>query len=230
MQTTTKLNPNAVKFKQAQLPNYRVVTPKKDSSLLDVPQTELYRRAVKMYLVGALIWDYVDTILDQAIQMRISATKPLTREVKTLKAEYSYLLSRDLKQPEIERFSELSLLFEDINAEHLKRFHFSINTELNQYNLAPDYKMLVESVQTAMLLIDAIYIYVADCDKFIAQYYAAPSTILPLQIRQLRTLLPQFAGDSYNAESPVRKLTAKILANEIKNIDIEVEHGKDRTP
>lgn len=227
MQTLQKITPNEVKFNRGTLPDYRIIRTRESSTFNDIPRQELYRRAVKLQMVGALVWDYTDTILDQAIQMRISATKKLSREVRQLKIDYFRVLNTDLDSEHVARLTELSELFEDINREHFRKLHFGLQSELGKSELSPEYLMLVESVQMAMAVIDAIYIFAADCDNFIAQYYpSAPSTILPLQIRKLKLLLPSFAGDSYVADSPTRKLTAKILANEINRIDLYDEYGK----
>ena len=41
------------------------------SSIADVPQRELVYRTIKLYVAGALVWDYSLTVLDIAAQMRI---------------------------------------------------------------------------------------------------------------------------------------------------------------
>lgn len=48
----------------------------------DLPHDILARMVAKSCILGALAWDYADTVLDIAARMRIGKTKPLSRAVK----------------------------------------------------------------------------------------------------------------------------------------------------
>lgn len=50
----------------------------------DLPQRPLARMATKLYLLGALAWDYADTVCNIAASLRICETKPASRAVREL--------------------------------------------------------------------------------------------------------------------------------------------------
>lgn len=188
----------------------------------DVPQRELAHISVKIYLVGALVWDYADTVLNIAAQMRIGgATKKLTRAIRELRKDYDYIRSKDLDKAHIEKEWELAELFESLNKEAFKKLCNGLITEIRRdTNLNKDYEVLVEAVQIALTVLDALLLYAAQCDKFIRQYYPAPHSVLPDHFRRLAILLPEYAGDCYNHHSQARYVTARILLNEINKIEL----------
>lgn len=192
-------------------------------SLADVPQSELGHMAVKIYLVGALVWDYTDTILDIAAQMRLGgAIRKLSRTIREIHKDYDYIRSKDLDSNHIKREWELAELFESINKEAFSRLCNGLIDEIrHDTNLDKDYEVLVEAVQMALTVLDALTLYATQCDKFIRTYYpGAPHSILPDHFRKLAILLPHYAGDCYNAHSQTRHITARILLNEINRIEL----------
>lgn len=192
-------------------------------TLDDVPQRELAHRSVKIYLLGALVWDYADTVLNIAAQMRIGgATKKLTRAIRELRKDYDYIRSKDLDKTHIEKEWELAELFESLNKEAFKRLCNGLIAEIrHDTNLNKEYETLVEAVQMAMTVLDALNLYAAQCDKFIRQYYPqAPHSILPDHFTRLGILLPEYAGDCYNRHSKSRHITARILLSEINKIEL----------
>lgn len=99
----------------------------KPKTLDDVPQTELAHMAVKIYMIGAMVWDYTDTVLDIAAQMRIVEAKKLSRTIRELRKEYDYIRSRDLDCNHIKREWEMAELFESVNKEAFQRL-CNVNT------------------------------------------------------------------------------------------------------
>lgn len=192
----------------------------------DIPQRPLARMAAKLYLLGALAWDYADTVCNIAASLRIDATKPVSRAVRELKREYDRFRSRSLCDADIKKESELALLFEELCESHFAKLNYGVSSDKLTTGLDKDYELLIKSVQMAMTVIDTMKLYAADCDKWIREQGVNAHSILADHYLRLATLLPQFAGDCYNANMEARKLTAKILLNEIKNIEIHDEHGK----
>lgn len=193
----------------------------KKRSLDDVPQDKLLMMAVKIYLVGSLVWDYAGTVLDLVSTMRPDGTKKLTRTVREIKRDYDSLRSLDLDRAHLAREAELALLFEQIHKERFNTLWLGLRSETRRYGLDPDSSALVESVQMAMTVLDALKLYASECDAFIRRYYPeAPHSILPDHFIRLAVLLPQFAGDCYDGASNTRSITARILLNEIKNIEL----------
>lgn len=57
-------------------------------TLLDIPHDVLAELAAKTYILVALCWDYVDTILDICAQMRTDDLKKLCRQIRQMRFEY----------------------------------------------------------------------------------------------------------------------------------------------
>ena len=201
----------------------------KPKTLDDVPAEPLSRMGVKMYIIGALVWDYADTVLNIAAQMRISATKKVSRAIRQLRLDYDRLRQLDLDGKHIRREWELAELFESISQQHITKLCNGLLAEIRRdHNLNKEYETLVEAVQIAMTLLDTLRLYAAQCDAFIRKYYPqAPHSILPDHFMKLAMLLPQYAGDCYDEHSQSRKLTAKILLNEINQIEINGRNESD---
>lgn len=191
-------------------------------SFADVPSASLARMGVKLNLLGALAWDYADTVLDLAAQMRISQTRPLSRAVRALRLDYDRMRARSLDTEHMRGEWRLAEQFEAICKSHFRRLALSLRNEINSLpGLDPRYVMLIEAVQMAMTLIDTMRLYAAKCDAFIRRYYPqAPHSILSDHFLSLAALLPQFAGDAYTPASPSRKASSRILLNEINAIDL----------
>lgn len=200
----------------------RTSTPPGRKTLGNVPQADLGHMAVKIYLIGALVWDYTDTILDISAQMRIGATKKISRAIRELRQDYDRVRARNLDSKYVEREWELAELFESINKDHFTKLYNALQNEIrHDTNLDKDYEILVGAVQIAMTVLDALKLYAAQCDQFIHKYYpAAPHSILPDHFRRLSILLPEYAGDCYNRRSTARQLTARILLNSINDIEL----------
>lgn len=122
--------------------------------------------------------------------------------------------------------TELALLFEEICQEHFTKLNYGISSDKSVAGLNKDYEMLIKAVQMAMTVIDTMKFYAAECDEWIRGHGVEAHSILSDHFIRLSMILPQFAGDSYNANIEARKLTAKILINEIKAIEIHDEQGK----
>lgn len=192
----------------------------------DIPQRPLARMAAKLYLLGSLAWDYADTVCNIAAQMRIGKTKPLCRAVRELKRDYDRYRNRSMRDEALAKETELAMLFEDICQQHFTKLNYGIASDKSVAGLTQDYEMLIKAVQMAMTVIDTMKLYAAECDAWISSQGVEAHSILADHFRSLAILLPEFAGDSYNANAEARKLTARILLKEINLIEIHDEQGK----
>ncbi len=191
----------------------------------DIPPDHHARMAIKMFLLGALVWDYTDTVLDIAAQMRITQVKKLSRTIREVRADYESLRRRSLSAYDIDKEWKLAQLFEGINRPHIQALCRGLLNEIHRDTALDDeYVTLVEAVQIALTLLDALRLYAAKCDDYIRSCYPAPHSILPDHFRRLAVLLPEYAGDSYDSHSQTRALTARILFNEITRIEL---YGND---
>lgn len=192
-------------------------------SLDDVPQDELAYMGVKLYIIGSLVWDYTDSVLDLAAQMKIpGAPKKLSRAIREVQRDYNRIRSYDLDAEHVEKERELAELFEDINRKEFSELCKGLVKEIREEtNLNDDYVYLVEGVQMAMTVLDTLVLYAAQCDTFIRKYYPRmPHSILPDHFKKLAILLPEYAGDCYNQHSKTRARIARALLDRINEIEL----------
>lgn len=194
--------------------------PKISEQLPDNLDTDaLSMRIAKLCMLGALVWDYTDTILDIVSQQRISETKKLSRSVRQLRAAYDR--NQRLKLPSELRIRQpcLAEQFEAICADHFDKFYFGVGYDPAVSQLSPGYKLLVKAVMVADTVLDALLKYAADSDKWLQRQGVTKYTVLDPRFSKLAILIPQFAGDCKDAAPKWREHTSKILLSEIKAIE-----------
>ena len=196
-------------------------------TFFDVPPKELVYRTLKLYLMGALVWDYTETVLDQVSQMRLESTKKTARAVRALRRDYDQIRAQDLDADYMALEWNMAEQFEQIVSANLTQLHYGIlNETRRRFKLDDRTELLVESVQTAMTMLEALKLYADQCDEFIRQYYPeAPHSILNDHYSILMKKLPDFVGEYYIADSPTRTLTARIFVNELNQIKM---HGNPK--
>lgn len=190
-----------------------------------VPRDILLHWAANLYTLMNLAWDYVETVLDVVIQMRVTETKPLVRRIRELKREYDRFRSRALDSRAERNERECAEAFEDFVQKHLSRLFNALEFETMKQDIRKDYATLVIAVQQAMTILDTVSLYARKCDKEIREKYkvAVPDMcMVQKEFLPLYNLIPQFAGDCYDKNLPARKLTAGILINELSKTDIDI--------
>ena len=194
----------------------------------DLPQREFLRRGFKIFMLGSLAWDYTDTVLIMAKQLRLpDETKIVTRRIRNLKKDFDQIHSKSLSESDIEEERKIAEQFEDFCREHLNKLVFSLNNEKIVADVIRDHKILVNSIQQALTIIDTMKIYAAKCDRWIKDNGVHDAnSILPVHFIHLSKLLPLLAGDCYNPDSDARRITARILYKELDRIELYDDEGK----
>lgn len=170
-----------------------------------------------------LAWDYVDTICDLCIGMKLEHTKKLVRQIRELKREYDKfrhgILSGRMEQYETDH----GLAIEEILKDDFYKMLNGIELEVNKQKLTPDHKTLVIAVHQAMALIDAVKIYARWCDKEIAKFdvWVCDCCMVQKEFLILDSIIPKFIGVLYNPNLKGRKLASSIIANKMKGIRLE---------
>lgn len=192
----------------------------------DLPVNERARMVVKVCMLCELIWNYTDTVRDIASQMKIQQTKAVSRAVRELHREYEQFLSPILHANSIAHARGLSELFESINTKTFNRLCEGLRVEMGRtLSLEKKSEYLILAVQMVMTVIDAIRLFDADCCAWMESQGVENHTVVPSHIRRLAILIPQYAGDCYDPHSKARKITARILYNDIKAIELYDEKG-----
>lgn len=204
--------------------------PSPQRSLYNIPKKFMHRTSIKIFIIGALVWDYTDTVLELAAQMRIDrCTRKLSHAIREIRRDYDYMCRKHIDLEHVEQICDLSLLFERINKDNLAKLNYGLLNEIRGRDVAldEDYIMLLDAVLTALTVLDALRMFAAECDIKIAKCYPyAPHSCLPDHFRRLAVLLPQYAGDHYIPDSEARRITARVLLNEINSIELYDNHGK----
>jgi hypothetical protein len=190
-------------------------------TLDDAPQLELRIKSIKLYLLQDLLWDYAQTVLDQAAEMKISATKRASLAIKKLKIEYERRQYADLDGEHRKEVWNLTELFETINEANLKALRDELRKEIETNQLDAENAMLVKSVQIAMAVYDAMTLYCKEFDEYLLPYcQTTPHSTMCDECRILGELLPLYAGDCYDKFSQARKTAAQTLFTELKQIEL----------
>lgn len=146
----------------------------------DLPLDALTRMVAKSCVLGALAWDYADTVLRLAANMRLSETKSLSRAVKELRKEYLWFRHGVVDAGHLEKETELAVLFEDINVKAFSRLCQGLRLEIGRdTHLNEDYTMLVCAVQMAMTVIDTMRPYDARCGEWTQSQGVENLTVIP---------------------------------------------------
>lgn len=188
----------------------------------DIPVRPLARIAIRLYLVGALAWDYADTILDIAASMRLAHTRRHSREVRQLRLDYDRARQYLIDPDHVAKETELSLIFESIAEPTLTKLNDGLVAELASFRLSADHAILIRSVQIAMTLLDVMKQYAVQCDTWIKSFGVNGHSILDKRFVRLAATLPHFAGQYYDPASPSRREAARHLLADL--LDIEVHH------
>lgn len=192
-----------------------------------VPERDRLRIVTTVCVLGALAWDYAETVREIASQMRITATKALSRSVRQLRLDYDSRRRSVLDQAHLRREAELGELFGEICRDHFSRLCIGVASEKLVAGLSDDQMMLVKAVHEAVAVTDALRLYADEADRWIASYgVTGVHSVLPDHFRRLAVLLPEFAGDCYNRDSESRKLTARILLAEMKQVYMFDDNGE----
>lgn len=207
-------------------PDYSVFRPKlqpHQKKITDVPEDILTTIRVRMYAIGALVWDYVDSVLDMAKMLRRPETRKLSRAVRQLRDDYDrHRAKNHADRDYLEREMQWALDFEEYLRKPLREFVKGVKQEQEATygEVEPEHGYLIMGVQQAMAMVDAIIHYTKGCDRAIARYGVpmGGKTICPPMFRKLATLLPEFAGDMWIAESESRKKAAEQIALELTKI------------
>ena len=196
--------------------------PRRKNGIEAVPDNLLTEWSFKLFALMNLTWDYVDTICDLCISMKLQPTKPLVRTIRALRREYDRFRQRSVDSETERNETDHGLRFEERFGEDFRRLTNGIEIEVNKLDLTHDHRLLVIAVQQALTLMDAVKIYARWCDREIAGFgvWVCDCCMVQTEFLKLYPLIPQFAGDCYQPGINARKLTASILVNRLKEMPL----------
>lgn len=189
----------------------------------EVPEDLLIEWSFKLLALMNLAWDYVDTICDICVSMRMESTKKLVRQIRLLKSEYDKFRCRVMSKHMEDEETGHALRFEECFKDDFTRLFYGLEAEVNKQKMSPELKSLVIAVQEALTLMDAVKIYARWCDTQIKGFgvWVCDCCMVQSEFLRLYALVPKFAGENYKSGDNTRKLTARILANRLRDTHIE---------
>lgn len=197
-------------------------SPPRQPTTRDIPFNLLSHMAVKLHMIELLAWDYADTVITWSGKaIGTQEAKRLSRRIRQLKVDYDRFHSRSLDDESCRRAFDLALLFESICKPHLTKLCYGLTNELKK--TFPDLNeksfTLLIATHELLTITDTMKMFAADCDATIRSYGVNKHSILCNEAAQLAQLAPEYLGDCISCPE-ARKLTAKILLNELKNIEL----------
>lgn len=176
----------------------------------------------KIYALMNLAWDYVDTILDQAVQMRISELKVVSRAVRENKKIFEKALWQVLGSERMQEETKRGLVLEEFVYPIIQRFRKGINAEVESRDIEDKYKMYAVSVYEATMLVHAVLMLWSLFDERASKYGARldRNKLVPPCFCSLVVALPSFGGDQYDPKLPMIDEFAEELAKAVNGFDM----------
>jgi hypothetical protein len=169
----------------------------------DLDDDTLFRTAYIPFVLANVVWDYADTICNQAAAMRISETKPLSRQVRELNRDYehfrAYGISSEFRAQENDHSIEMQ---DDWFKDYFEGFNRDIREHISYCfpRLSADSVIYVTSIYCCIIVSKAMFKYTAWADDILNKHYGRLGrSILPSHMKQLSALIPAFLGDCANA-------------------------------
>lgn len=180
-----------------------------------VPPSVMFTMSIKIYMMGALAWDYADTVLDLLVQGKISETKKVARQLRDLRTEY--LRFRRKYGDTLEEEDRLGLMFEELNQKRIDKLYKHLAIEVAYTTqLSKQWQAICASALTALTMLDAMKLYARHCDKRIDNYgVVRQHTILQEDFFTLANLLAKIIDGKCNPRLVTRSKVAEELYAEV---------------
>ena len=183
---------------------------------------ELVRVAYIPYVIGNLLWDYVDTIRDLACVLKLGA-KRLTNRLREIHTLYEQHRSFSIDAESRRKETEHALQFESECKPELDALCNTIRQLCRRTypDLLREHQDYLVAVYQARTLMRALLLYVKDCDRIIEDR-CGPSmhSILPDHFAAMGAILDAMPGDSPLSEGHDLTRHVNILYQLINNISL----------
>lgn len=197
------------------------------SQLLD--RDSLMRFAYIPFVIASLAWDYADTVVSLASNMKISETKKLSRTVRELKREYDRVRAPYIDSSHQKSEEENMYVFEDAVSDLSSLYLTNIECDLQmEYpDLNSDSMYLLKAVYHCHLVLQSIYDYVAKQKMKIEKIVGHTiGDVLPSELRRLDILIMAFVGDK--PVSPKFRMQQRAYAVSLSDRMLEIELTETR--
>lgn len=174
-------------------------------------------------ILATLAWNYIDTLIGIAGQMRISELKGVSRRIREAQRAYDRLRQRCLLDNISAYLVQLSDIFEDECEAQLNKLCYGVANDRAASGLEGENMFLVKAVQMAMAVLDAVAINSDTIDAYMEREqldYTRRRADACFGI--LRTLVPLYAGDCYAPRLEARRIVARVLYTKASEISQQI--------
>lgn len=196
------------------------------SDLRSIPENIFIDWSYRLLFIMNLAWTYIETCLDMAAILRIKELKPVSRRIRELKREYDIFRHSSMTDKMLRFETEMGEKFEDTFINDFKMLYFNLDSEVAKHDLNAEYRQLVIAVQQCLTVMQATREYCARCESTMRTEYGItppPDCMIQKEFIETMRLIPLYAGDCYEADSPTRRTCANALANRLEKFPISIE-------
>lgn len=167
-------------------------------AMREMDQEDALRLLYVPFVIQDVFFDYVETSLHLAAQLKIEQLKRVCREIRAQRREYEYRKSLSLdrahrKAEETHTEEFIDEHFPEFNAEY-RMICWKIRRERPRLN--DDYRTFVASIYMGMIIYKALVIICREADRKIAEFWGdARHSILTDEVVRTRKLLETGLGD-----------------------------------
>lgn len=175
-------------------------TPEEEEKMVSqiLNREELFRFAYVPFVIAALVWDYLDTILYYAAYLRIQPVKQVCRLMKQLKIEYDRIRAPFVDMEHQNSEQENMLVFEEGVKEIMSLYLVNLKCDLaSEYpELEQDYRDYLLAIYECKITLDALLRYTRKQEEIVAKRVGYKiDHILPKELYRVAALLPIYIGD-----------------------------------
>ncbi|MBD5226448.1 MAG: hypothetical protein HDS67_00085 [Bacteroidales bacterium] len=189
-----------------------------------------FRYVFLPFLTFEVAIEYIQTVLNQASQLRLSDTKKAARTIREAISEYHSIQKKCLGMRQVARNEERMETFHDTFEEELNIIYKSVYRRvLNKFfSQSVDMKMFYASVYMAMIVLQGCKKYSVIAYEHTKRYYDQSSFIWPRQFREMEKALPEFLmGKKLAVKMEEAKTYADLFVEMCKMIRFAVKDPKE---
>lgn len=191
------------------------------------------------FVIAEVAWDYIDSILNIAVLMRLRETKPLCRTMKELRKEYDRERFAIINDKWRASETENMIMFQEELAQTyfspvLKQYREAIEAEHGKID--DNSLMLVLSAYMCDTVLEALQRYERAQSKIVRAIIGYDITIRPKQLDTVKRLVLQFCGDVCIPDAVYREMRdknadelAKCMVEDISMNDTDKEQEEQKT-
>lgn len=171
-------------------------------------EREAFELAFVPFVMGELVWDYADTVIDCAIEIGEPRFKPLSREMRDLRREYDRDKSRFIRDYNLQTEAQNLETYYEVFSSDFSTLSYVLDNHINRLHktLPKRLKMLFKAVYQCAFVLQVLRTFEYKNCKDLAKRinFDFGTHILPGEIYQLSNVLPKYIKEqriNLNSES-----------------------------